>query len=1001
MDRKVIKAIRKLSAIAILAIVMIATTYNIAWIAFSVPGPGELVPSWYYSVDGVLNTDTYSLYPYEKKNITVGFSIFGELIDNLRNNSLNYGGVKVYSPADPSIQKEIWYQGWLINITYYNVIQGVWRSVWATAVFADPMGFMAFGGNWLRVQFPQDCMANAAQYGDSGMAGSPGCEDPTDKGYLYDPNPQSSTFGMISNPTLYSGGRKTNGTVAIPTDMPQFQILYDGPRRFIARMAWDIYDFTANDPAGNLPLVRLIITLDFDKTTKVVKEIKEVKSLLNSKIGTNMFIQLSNRAEIDLGNQTKGYIQHAHFFTTGNCSPKDNTTEGIPTVYKYNDWSVKDKWGYVRNATNDILSQQWPVTPPKIASATCFTYNNGSKYDVLQSLNPNISMIFFAAFWPALNDWTLFGFNLRWRSLDAADAHFIDSNQINVAQRPFYIAEWDTVLYAFDLFTGNATKFPAHFRALAVYGLIDNHEISMDNYDKRLDGEVVYLLTQVFNPFDLVKASEKDTARWVNFFNASGPTNLTLYIPERLLHPADGSVVSDRVPVPASWYWDSDFTLKFGNISSITNRTEKYDDWYVYSTFSERVLLGSTLLDKVSYSEVNVTIIPFGNTSFKAITVPAPGSYKILFSTDYKCAGEYSWINVTIVSYLTQKIFSARLIVCYKDIISGFNFSKYVKVNGSNIVLSQWSLSQPNMYTYIFTSQTINLVYAMLDLDYKAIEGNRTSFLARGAYEWIVVGRDSHPVDSAGAAAVSEAFASIKDILIQWNGLDMRHIDLNVPFVLQNFSSPATGPRANYRYTSTDLRTAFRDDWSRSVAIASSNIIAVGGPGANLVAEYFNEFSPIILSSWTGMMVTNAEAYMGTIVTATGRHFSFGVPFMFVNPPHWRAGFTTQTVDDGVVFVFKDLNGTVGLVIYGISGQTTWAIAQSFFEPTYITYFIKGEQVIKYTTLIQVLQDLNDGTVALRISVTYIPLWGGDPHPVLTIVENLGTFTEKPIHPDP
>jgi len=999
MDRKVIKAIRKLSAIAILAIVMIATTYNIAWIAFSVPGPGEPVPSWYYSVDGVLNTDTYSLYPYEKRNITVGFSIFGELIDNLRDNSLNYGGVKVFSPADPSIPKEIWYQGWLINITYYNGILGQWRNVWATAVFADPMGFTAFGGNWLRVQFPQDCMANAAQFGDSGAAGSPGCEDPTDKGYLYDPNPQSPTFGMISSPTLYNGGRKTNGTVAIPTDMPQFQILYDGPRRFIARMAWDIYDFTANASAGNIPLVRLIITLDFDKTTKVVKEIKEVKSLLNSKIGTSMFIQLSNRGEIDLGNVMTGYRQLAHFFTTGNCSPIDNTTEGIPTVYKYNDWSVNDKWGYVRNATNDILSQPWPVPPPNIASATCFTYNNGSKYDVLQSLNPDASMIFFAAFWPALNDWTLFGFPMRWRSLDAADPHYIDSIQVALAQRPFYIAEWDTVLYAFDLFTGNPTQFPAHFRALAVYGLIDNHEISMANYDKRLDREVVYLLTQVFNPFDLVKASEKDTARWVNFFTAPGPTNLTLYIPERLLNPADGSEFSDRVPVPASWYWDRDFTLEFGNISSITNRTEKYDDWYVYSTFSERVLLGSTLLDIGLYSEVNVTNITFGNTFFKAIRVPAPGSYKILFSTDYKCAGEYSWINVTVITANMRT--SAELIVCYKDIISGFNFSSYVIVNGSKIDLSQWSLSQPNMYTYIFTNQSFNLVDPMLDLDYKAIESNRASFLARGAYEWIVVGRDSHPVDSAGAAAVSEAFASIKDILIQWNGLDMRHIDLNVPFVLQNFSSPATGPRANYRYTSTDLRTAFRDDWSRSVAIASSNIIAVGGPGANLVAEYFNEFSPIILSSWTGMMVTNAEAYMGTIVTATGRHFSFGGPFMFVNPPHWRAGFTTQTVDDGVVFVFKDLNGTVGLVIYGISGQTTWAIAQSFFEPTYITYFIKGEQVRKYTTLIQVLQDLNDGTVALRIRVTYIPLWGGDPHPVLTIVENLGTFTEKPIHPDP
>jgi len=31
-----------------------------------------------------------------------------------------------------------------------------------------------------------------------------------------------------------------------------------------------------------------------------------------------------------------------------------------------------------------------------------------------------------------------------------------------------------------------------------------------------------------------------------------------------------------------------------------------------------------------------------------------------------------------------------------------------------------------------------------------------------------------------------------------------------------------------------DFRTALRDDWSTTVPVASSNIIAVGGPQANL-----------------------------------------------------------------------------------------------------------------------------------------------------------------------
>ncbi|MBS7605608.1 hypothetical protein KEJ31_04830, partial [Candidatus Bathyarchaeota archaeon] len=40
---------------------------------------------WYMTINGVLNTDYYKLYPYESALLKVGLSKFGELIDDTTN----------------------------------------------------------------------------------------------------------------------------------------------------------------------------------------------------------------------------------------------------------------------------------------------------------------------------------------------------------------------------------------------------------------------------------------------------------------------------------------------------------------------------------------------------------------------------------------------------------------------------------------------------------------------------------------------------------------------------------------------------------------------------------------------------------------------------------------------------------------------------------------------------------------------------------------------------
>ncbi|MCP8315163.1 MAG: hypothetical protein H3Z53_12470, partial [archaeon] len=171
----------------------------------------------------------------------------------------------------------------------------------------------------------------------------------------------------------------------------------------------------------------------------------------------------------------------------------------------------------------------------------------------------------------------------------------------------------------------------------------------------------------------------------------------------------------------------------------------------------------------------------------------------------------------------------------------------------------------------------------------------------------------------------------------------------------------------------------------------------------------------------------------------------------------------------GIVETYKDINGTIGLVVYGYSGQDTTWTSDLFFNFNNIPLFLDdGDGVIEweddnenglldpedleydtrwvdklhqeatgywlgddlmlgwmwldnegdlkwtFMPLIVVLQKENPGVTALVIEIYYdIPvtdnpaaisreeLFSQDSHPVALIVEELGTISEKPQHPDP
>jgi hypothetical protein len=269
MNSKILKGIAVL-----VALIMVL---NIPLLAFTIPVNASPEPEEYMNVSGVLDTDTYYLYPFKTDaSLKIGFSKYGEMIDSQNNIGLEYRGVDPFAPpAGPSvpsaIPKKYWINGWLINITYDHVTFGK-RNVWACALHAD---LNAYGGPWQIVSFPND---KDPIYG---------WEDPRDPPF---------------------GGRKTNGTAYTMDPI----VLYNGPRRFVVFLATLVCDLT---PAGDeVPLVWVIFTIDFNKVKKEVIVVKDVKSVMPWKITTgNMTVQFSNRGEVDLGTATAGFESYAYF----------------------------------------------------------------------------------------------------------------------------------------------------------------------------------------------------------------------------------------------------------------------------------------------------------------------------------------------------------------------------------------------------------------------------------------------------------------------------------------------------------------------------------------------------------------------------------------------------------------------------------------------------------------------------------------------------------------
>jgi hypothetical protein len=238
----------------------------------------------------------------------------------------------------------------------------------------------------------------------------------------------------------------------------------------------------------------------------------------------------------------------------------------------------------------------------------------------------------------------------------------------------------------------------------------------------------------------------------------------------------------------------------------------------------------------------------------------------------------------------------------------------------------------------------------------------------------VTVGRDAHSADSIGASLVSAAFKN-KQVEIGFAGFDMmfqEYAATSIPYLLNKFSGTATGWPPNYK--DSIYRIALRDDWCTTWPIASSNIIAVGGPLANHIAEYFNDFT---------------DAFYG--LNTTEAPFTPYSPWVskIIGLPCWSKDTygASASVGYAVISTYKDINGTVGFLVWGISARDTFYASKFFHEE-----------------IIYELQNFPSGATSIIIKIDYT-----DPeHPTWTIPEVLGTISETTvelvkggIHADP
>ena len=1047
-----------------------------------VPGGGT-----YYSDYGVLDTDTYLLYPWEDTSIQVGFSKYGELIDELMGLGLRYDGVDVF--ANSMIPIKDWCSGWIMDIHYTQ--GGYLRNTWAYALFSDRT-VAGVGGDWRNMQLTKDA----------------------------------------SDPLDTPGGRRTNGYA----ESEPIRLIYDGPREAIYLLNTTIYDKDKNQ--GGDPLVRLTIQLVFNKVKKYVVEIKDIKRIDDNKMDGPFQIEFSQRAEWDLGlstaprcyaefydNLTTKYVKHPFYYPEGGVKanydlcqiiaapndPQENKLVGFaafwpPLISKWvtetynirrlsNDVDVPsllatmetyeheaqlptsaddlvDPWIYYDDITGEIiiLLPREPVAYPRgegeweMAPWVFREEDNGEFAKLLREKTGTPGQWIWDPFYGPNGAVKIKPFQWGWgdnfkvvykrfmkgntpqwsEALDCMEPLFEEGDTIltygmnEEPDTPYVFGEWD-----FDLDLDHPENSTHQFRCVSVYGVTDLHNgVDPDMPEGieeglfRIDSEVLYQLNEVFNPIDLRDVAHKDTFRWAQ----KGTMSPTIILESHLYDKYDNyrpCLEEDHIVwVPEKWgrYCEDsekvilytvagarllersvDYTITGDTITILTGYSpgDRYKVLYSTILLPPRLELTEEDFAKREPGDVkfgvNVTrefmrdyvqwTVDFNETD---IAGHWASGVDLIFSDGCKlvkirasedaAAGYYEWDGTSFVkkdmppmleiymrrddpvgTHTAPDYFEIRLPYCFM-MKKCFKWALYVEATWPGHTGSQQMIFPMN---WAGLPDNFSWSTPWLNLYPDGICWHT------GRWEWTIIGDFAKPSDSLGAAMLTSAWSDWKNKEVWLSGLDIKATELgpSIPWVMRNYA-PLDGETRDAYYMDPpgDLRAGFRNDWCTPdewmgetiypYAISSSNMIIVGGPMANLAAEYFNDFTDAKVFTEYGAGFYATGCWARTVLD----HY---VGKNWIDVPDNELWYSSDNVEDKVgyalISTYKDLNETTGFIVYGYTAEDTY----------YACYALRGG-------LLDWLQCIQPGTTSLILEIDYNEL-----HPVrFHIAEAVGLFTE-------
>jgi hypothetical protein len=236
-----------------------------------------------------------------------------------------------------------------------------------------------------------------------------------------------------------------------------------------------------------------------------------------------------------------------------------------------------------------------------------------------------------------------------------------------------------------------------------------------------------------------------------------------------------------------------------------------------------------------------------------------------------------------------------------------------------------------------------------------------------GRWEHTVVGKDAQSVDSAGAALITAAYKNKqREIGIAAEDMMDDNYKLRIPWVMRKFGDGYMATDYYYNVsmgTTCGNRTALRDDWCNTWSVTGSNIIASGGPAANLVSYYANDFT---------------DAFFGIGVNPDG-YAPVGSPWRYriAAPACWNknsySSNENSSIGYAVISTYHDINGTTLLTVWGMHGRDTYYAARFFHEE-----------------IIYEFQKFPKCATAVILKIDYTDEY----HPTFDIVEVLGTISE-------